>query len=67
MTDIEPNLCYKSIKREESEGDKDMSGIFDVTTRQFHGQVVITTPNDIEIAHMAQGQIQGESVHIETN
>ena len=63
---MEPNLCYKSIKKEESEGEKDTEGTFDLTTRQFHGLVVITTPGFIEIAHMAQGQIQGESVRIET-
>ena len=54
---MEPNLCYKSIKKEENEGEKDMEGTFDLTTRQFHGPVVTTTPEFIEIAQMAQGQI----------
>ena len=34
-----------------------MEGIFDLTTRQFHGQVITTTPDFIEIAYMAQGKI----------
>ena len=49
----------------ESEGEKDMEGIFDLTTRQFHGRVLVTTADLIEFAHMEQGQTQGESVHIE--